>query len=80
MDAMLFASSELQKEKTPVLMFPFNSPRASWILPWLWAFGVEIENSIQLHCLAIPKRGSSTKKTKPNIEKWSESREVELQF
>jgi len=29
MDAMLFASSELQKEKTTVLMFPFNSPRAS---------------------------------------------------
>ena len=43
------------------------------ILKWLRSFRVKIANFSRLHCLAIPKRDLSTKKTKPNIEKWPES-------
>ena len=42
------------------------------ILRWLWCFSVQIANFARLHCLAIPRRELSTKKTKPNIEKWPE--------
>ena len=34
---------------------------------------IKITNFSRLHCLAIPRRDLSTKKTKPNIEKWPEN-------
>ena len=43
-------------------------------------FRFKTANFSRLHCLAIPKRDLSTKKTKPNKEKWSESLGVMLQF
>ena len=43
------------------------------ILTWLRGFRGKIANFSRLHCLAIPRRELSTKKTKPNIEKWPES-------
>ena len=49
----------------------------------LRGFGVKIANFSRLHCLAIPKRDLSTKKTKPKIEKlekWPESLGVIVQF
>ena len=54
----------------------FNSPHSMYynILTWLQTgFRVKIANFLWLCCLAIPRRDLSTKKTKPNIEKWSES-------
>ena len=47
--------------------------RYSKILTWLRGFRVKIANFSQLHCLAIPIRDLSTKKTKPNTEKWPQS-------
>ena len=44
------------------------------ILTWLWGVRDKITNIFsRLHCLAIPRRDWSTKKTKPNIEVWPES-------
>ena len=46
------------------------------ILTWLRGlakFRVKIANFSRLHCLAIPRKELSTKKTKPNIEKWPEN-------
>ena len=43
------------------------------IRTWLRGFRVKIANFSRLRCLAISRKGLSTKKTKPNIEKWSES-------
>ena len=43
------------------------------ILTWLWGFRVKIANFSRLHCLAIPRRDLSTKKTKPNLVKWPQS-------
>ena len=43
------------------------------ILTWLRGFRDKIANVSRLHCLAIPRRDLSTKKTKPNIEIWLES-------
>ena len=42
---------------------------------------VKIGNFLRgLHCLAIPRRDLSTKKTKENIEIWPESLGVMLEF
>ena len=43
------------------------------ILTWFQGFRVKIANFSRLHCLAIPRRELSTRKTKPTIEKWLES-------
>ena len=43
------------------------------ILTLLRGFRDKIANFSQLHCLTIPRRDLSTKKIKPNIEKWPES-------
>ena len=48
------------------------------ILTWLQGFSVKIATFSRLHCLTIPRRDLSTKKTKPDIEKWPESLEVML--
>ena len=40
----------------------------------------KIANFPRLHCLAIPRKDLSTKKTKPNIEKNPESLGVMLEF
>ena len=50
------------------------------ILTWLRGFRVKIANFSRLHCLAIPRRDLSTKKTKPKIEKWPESLGVMSEF
>ena len=51
------------------------------ILTWLWGFKAKIIVIFsRLFCLAIPKRELSTKKTKPNLEKWPESLGVMLEF
>ena len=42
------------------------------IRTWLRGFRVKIANFSRLRCLAISRRHLSTKKTKPNIEKWPE--------
>ena len=52
----------------------------SKILTRLRSFGVKMANFSRLHCLAIPRRDLSTKKTTPNIEKLPESLEVLLEF
>ena len=59
-----------------------KSPRSIYmkILTWIRGFRVKIANCSPLDCLAIPRRKSSTKKTKPNIEKWPESLGVMLEF
>ena len=44
------------------------------------AVGSKLQIFLQLHCLAIPMGELSTKKTKPNVEKWPESLEVMLEF
>ena len=41
-------------------------------LTWLRGLRDKIANFLRLHCLAIPRRDLSTKKTKPNIETWPE--------
>ena len=43
------------------------------ILTLLRGFRDKIANFSRLHCLTIPRRDLSTKKIKPNIEKWPES-------
>ena len=45
--------------------------RYTTILTWLRGFRDKIANFLRLHCLAIPRRDLSTKKTKPNIEKFA---------
>ena len=50
------------------------------ILTWLRGFRVKTANFSRLHCLAIPRRELSEKKTKPNIEKWPESLGVLLEL
>ena len=50
-----------------------NSPRSIYQ-------NSNIANCSRLHCFAIPKRDLSTKKTKPNIEKWPESLGVMSEF
>ena len=50
------------------------------ILTWLRGFRVKIAFFLRLHYLAIPRRDLSTKKTKPNIEKWPESLGVIIEF
>ena len=47
------------------------------MFPRLWD---KIANFSRLHCLPIPKRELSTKKAKPNIEKWPDSLGVMLGF
>ena len=47
------------------------------ILAGLWGFW---NIFLRLHCLAISRRGLSTKKTKPNIGKWPGSLRVMLEF
>ena len=53
--------------------------RSIWIAHVL-GFRDKPANFSRLHCLAIPRRDLSTKKTKPNIEKWPESLGVMLEF
>ena len=43
------------------------------IRTWLRGFRDKIANFSRLYCLTIARRDLSTKKTKPNIEKWRES-------
>ena len=50
------------------------------ILTWLRGFSVKIAKFSLLYYLAISRRDLSTKKTKPNIEKWPESLWVMLKF
>ena len=59
-----------------------NSPCSIYIkiLTWLRGLRFKIANFSPLHCLAIPRRDLSTKKTKPNREKWPESLGVVLEF
>ena len=59
-----------------------NSPCSIYIkiLRWLRGLRFKIANFSPLHCLAIPRRDLSTKKTKPNREKWPESLWVVLEF
>ena len=59
-----------------------NTPCSIYIkiLTWLRGLRFKIANFSPLHCLAIPRRDLSTKKTKPNREKWPESLRVVLEF
>ena len=50
------------------------------ILTWLRGFRSKIANFSRLHCLVIARRELSTKKTKPNIEKWPETLGVMSEF
>ena len=83
----------LETKKKHALFLPFLSPLSpslSWIkvhiryikiLTWLSrGFRVKIANFSWLHCLPIPRRDLSTKKTRLNIEKCPESPGVMLEF
>ena len=48
--------------------------------PFALSFRDKTANFSGLHCLAIPGRDLSTKKTKPKIEKWPESLGVMLDY
>ena len=64
----LFLGSLLGTRRWPIAHFRYMK-----IPTWLRGFRVKIANFSTLHCLVIPKRDLSTKKTKPNVEKWPES-------
>ena len=83
----------LETKKKHALFLPFLSPLSpslSWIkahtryikiLTWLSrGFRVKIANFSWFHCLPIPRRDLSTKKTRLNIEKCPESPGVMLEF
>ena len=69
----LRVTNRLKDSLTASDLFSIAHVRYIKILTWLRGFRVKIANLSRVHCLAIPRRDLSTKKTKPNIEKWPES-------
>ena len=65
---------DVHRSKTLLRKLPIK------ILTWLRGFRDKIANFSRLYCPEIPRRDLSTKKTKPNIEIWSESLRGLLEF
>ena len=77
-----FLSSSSNWGMVPEVFFPclIAYVRYIRILTWLRGFTNKTAIFSRLHCLAIPGRDLSTKRTKPNREKWPESLGALLEF